>query len=87
MPQLKTGSVVQSVAGHDEGFFAVVKVENDFVYIANGKTRLLENPKKKNPKHLRVSAEVFEPMRMETNKKLKKALWPYNYGGLTPSDD
>ena len=87
MPQLKTGSVVQSIAGHDEGFFAVVKIENGFAYIANGKTRLLENPKKKNPKHLRVSTEVFELMRMETNKKLKKALWPYNYGGLTPSDD
>jgi len=87
MSQLKTGSVVQSVAGHDEGFFAVVRVENGFAYIANGKTRLLETPKKKNPKHLKVSTEVLEPMRMETNKKLKKALWPYNYGGLTPSDD
>ncbi len=87
MPQLKTGSLVQSISGHDKGFFAVVNIDNNFVYIANGKSRLIENPKKKNPKHLRVSDIVFDLKRMETNKKLKKALWPFNYGELTPSDD
>lgn len=87
MPELKIGSVVQNISGHDEGFFVVVKIDNSFVYIANGKSRLLEKPKKKNLKHIRLSGTVLELKRMETNKKLKKALWPFNYGGLTPSDD
>ena len=87
MPELKVGSVVQSISGHDRGFFAVVKIDSGFAYLANGRSRLLESPKRKNPRHLRVSNTVFDPMRMETNKKLKKALWPFNYGGLTPSDD
>lgn len=87
MPELKVGSVVRNISGHDQGFFAVVKIDSSFVYLADGRSRLLEKPKKKNPKHLRVTNTVIDPMRMETNKKLKQALWPFNYGGLTPSDE
>ncbi len=87
MPELKVGSVVQSISGHDRGFFAVVKIDSSFAYLADGRSRLLDKPKKKNPKHLRVTNTVIDPMRMETNKKLKQALWPFNYGGLTPSDE
>lgn len=87
MPELTVGSMVQSISGHDKGFFAVVKIDNGFAYLADGRSRLLDKPKKKNPKHLRVSNTVFDPMRMETNRKLREALWPYNYGGLTPSDE
>lgn len=87
MPELKVGSVVRSISGRDKGFFTVVKIDRRFAYLADGRSRLLEKPKRKNPKHLRVTNTVFDPMRMKTNKKLKQALWPFNYGGLAPSDE
>ena len=40
--ELKIGAVVQSVRGHDEGFFAVLQREGKFAYLANGKQRPLE---------------------------------------------
>ena len=46
--ELKIGSVVQNQSGHDKGFFAVVKIDGPFVYMANGESRLLNSPKKKN---------------------------------------
>ena len=51
---------------HDRGFFAVVKIDSSFAYLADGRSRLLDKPKKKNPKHLRVTNTVIDPMRMET---------------------
>ena len=87
MPELRVGSVVQRISVHDWGFFALVIIYCSFSYLADGRSRLLDKPKKKNPKHLRVTNTVIDPMRMETNKKLKQALWPFNYGGLTPSDE
>ena len=49
--QIKQGSVVKSMAGHDsDRFYVVVRLEGDFAYIADGKVRKLENPKKKTPK-------------------------------------
>ena len=42
----KPGTVVRNAGGHDVGFFMVVSFDGKFVYIANGKSRLLEKPKK-----------------------------------------
>ena len=51
--QIKQGSVVKSIAGHDsDRFYVVVRLEGDFAYIADGKVRKLESPKKKRLKHL-----------------------------------
>ena len=41
----KPGTVVRNQGGHDVGFFIVVSFDGKFVYIANGKSRLLEKPK------------------------------------------
>ncbi|MDE6557546.1 MAG: KOW domain-containing RNA-binding protein [Clostridia bacterium] len=51
------GGVVQSVQGRDDGKYYVIAevLENGFVLVADGKTRTLENPKKKNVKHLRLT--------------------------------
>ncbi|MGI5894536.1 MAG: KOW domain-containing RNA-binding protein [Candidatus Merdivicinus sp.] len=70
----KSGAVVQSIRGHDEGYFAVVRVEGAFAYLANGKQRPLEKPKKKNLKHLRATSTVLDLARIQTNRQLKAAL-------------
>jgi len=49
---IAAGMVVKSMAGHDSGsYYAVMRVENGFAYIADGKLRKVERPKKKNPLH------------------------------------
>ena len=47
------GAVVKAIAGREsEELFIILKVENNFAYLINGKSRPIENPKKKNIKHL-----------------------------------
>lgn len=50
------GGVVQSVQGRDAGrYYVITEVLNGgFVFVADGRARTLENPKKKNVKHLRL---------------------------------
>ena len=51
--------VVKSVAGHDSGkLYCVISRDEGFALIVNGKTRKLDNPKRKKEKHL-------EPMNIE----------------------
>ena len=47
------GDVVVSTAGHDKGSYGIViAVENGFAWVANGKTKRIDDPKKKNLRHL-----------------------------------
>lgn len=47
------GMFATSIAGHDKGqMYIIIKEEGDFAYLADGRTRALENPKKKRKKHL-----------------------------------
>lgn len=72
------GNIVCSKAGRDKGYFmVVVKSENGFVYVCDGKERPLERPKRKNLKHLQLTATVLETDSFKTNKSLKKALAIY----------
>ena len=71
---ISVGTVVKAKAGRDkEGFFVVVRTEEGFVYIADGKRRRVENPKKKNPIHLSVTNTVLSDS-MDTNRKIRAAL-------------
>lgn len=72
--ELKIGAVVQSLRGHDEGFFAVVRMEEKFAYLANGKLRPLEKPKKKNLRHLNDTGITLDLTKIQTNRQLKAAL-------------
>lgn len=71
---IAAGMVVKSMAGHDSGsYYAVIRVENGFAYIADGKLRKVESPKKKNPLHLQKTLTTVELVDI-TNKKLRSAL-------------
>ena len=72
---LETGRVVKSIAGRDCGYLlAVLSQENNYVFVCDGKERPLENPKKKNLKHLIKTNVVLTTEDMESNRKLRKAL-------------
>lgn len=76
--EIIAGMVVRSVAGHDKGgFFVVLRTEEGYAYIADGKRRLVENPKRKKFRHLRPTKSELA-IKGITNKKLRGLLMPFN---------
>ena len=50
---LNISDVVVSTAGHDQGeIFYVISTDDQFLYLANGKDRTLDKPKRKKRKHV-----------------------------------
>ena len=73
---LTVGTVVKAKAGRDkDGFFVVVKIDEGFAYICDGKRRRIENPKKKNVIHLHATNTVADSM--DTNRKIRQFLSAY----------
>lgn len=71
----KIGSIVIGNAGRDsDNYFAVVGVDEKFVYICNGKQRPIERPKRKNPKHITLTGFEIDAENMATNRRLRKTL-------------
>lgn len=72
------GTIVKACAGRDgDDYFVIVAHDVDgFVYIANGKSRKLLKPKKKNVKHLQFTKTVIE-LDCITDKKLRNFFREY----------
>ena len=76
--EIQKGSVVRSKAGRDKGIvFMVLSLEADSAYIADGKKRKVENPKRKKLKHLQGYNDVLNIEGEVTNSKVRKALAVY----------
>lgn len=72
---LKKGLIVRSKAGRDKGeFFVVIELNEDFAFIADGKTRKLDKLKKKNNKHLFLTNSLIDLNKDITDKKIRTAL-------------
>lgn len=75
-------NIVKATAGRDTGkFFFVLAVQGDFLLLADGKHRRVENPKRKRQKHVALVGEshslVAEKIRSGekiTNSELRKAI-------------
>ena len=81
--------IVRSIAGRDKGkVFFVLDTEGEFLMLADGKTRKLENPKRKKRKHTAFvtssDCRVAEKIRSEekvTNSELRRTLAEYGGDG------
>lgn len=74
------GSIVRALAGRDKGgFFVVLGVEGPFAYIADGRRRKVQIPKKKKLIHLSPTTTVYEGS-CETNPQIRKILRTFNGG-------
>lgn len=70
---LQTGCVVISTAGKDrDGWMVVVRTDNG-IWVADGRHRRIESPKRKNPRHLRLTPYRVESS-VATNRELRRAL-------------
>lgn len=75
------GSIVRAKSGRDKGgFFVVLGTEQQFAYIADGKRRRVEKPKKKKLIHLAPTNTVYEGS-TDTNPKIRKILNEFINGG------
>ncbi len=55
MQDYEIGDVVISKAGHDKGLsYVIINIDKDFVYLADGRLKKIEKPKKKNVKHIHI---------------------------------
>ena len=77
------GRIVCSKSGRDKGYFlVVVKEENGFLFVCDGKERPLSKPKKKNPKHLALTNTVLDDSSYSTDKSLRRSLAIYRVSVL-----
>ena len=68
------GLIVYAMAGRDKGrYFVVLEAEKGYALIADGKTRKLAKPKRKNAKHLRMTGTKIALTQI-TDKKLRVLL-------------
>ncbi len=68
--------IVRVAAGKDSGRLMAVTAEKDgCLYVCDGRKRRLNAPKRKNPKHLLFTPLTLEESQLETNKKLRAALY------------
>lgn len=68
------GSIVTATAGRDKGgCFVVLATDGRFAFIADGKRRRVEAPKRKNLIHLRATNTVIEGL-PATNPQVKRVI-------------
>ncbi|MGN1111881.1 MAG: hypothetical protein ACI4RP_01640 [Acutalibacteraceae bacterium] len=73
------GLVVRAKNGRDKNrFFVVISCDGEYAYIADGKTRRLERPKRKNIKHLFTTNTVIPVDSINTDKLIKAQLRDFN---------
>ena len=71
---LSTEQIVLSLSGHDKDrLFVITKVEDGFCWVANGKDRPLNHPKRKNPRHLRATGRTMALAGL-TDRQLRRNL-------------
>lgn len=76
---IKEGSIVKAKAGRDKDmFFVVVKLQDEYAYIANGRRRKVDAPKKKKLIHLQSTHGTAKSY--QTNREIKNAI--KEFGGL-----
>ena len=69
------GQVVKSLAGRDKGYLlTVISADEAHVFVCDGKERPLNNPKRKNPRHIESVGMCISDNQMASDRALRKAL-------------
>ncbi len=88
MLEAKKGYFVQSLAGHDKGkIYIIESVKEEYVYLVDGKYKLLDSPKKKKKKHVQITYKIDRELEEKLNagltvrdEDIKKAIKHYVNG-------
>ena len=87
--EIARSDIVKSAAGRDKGkIFFVLNVEGEFLLLADGRNRKLEQPKRKKRKHVVFAgpsdSRTAEKIRSEeniTNSELRRTLAAFGENG------
>mgnify|MGYP004443804505 FL=1 len=72
MVRYETGMLAWSLAGHDKHrLYVVTGVEEEYVYLCDGRLKPLERPKKKNIRHIQIRHEIPEELQGKTTETMK----------------
>ena len=72
--EIVKGSLVRACAGRDkDSLFVAVGISGGFVYICDGKSRPLERPKRKNPKHISPAGKTIDMSEL-SDKSLRRLI-------------
>lgn len=71
--EVRPGQLVSSTQGRDTGryYLVVSNFEDNFILVTDGEYRGIENPKKKNPKHLKIWPHLSETFAQKLAEKSK----------------
>lgn len=73
--EFRKGELVVCTAGREkERLMCVTEFDGKYVYVCDGKERLLNNPKRKNPKHVKKTNKQIPDSMFLTDRALRKAL-------------
>ena len=77
--ELKKGTIVYSLAGHDKGDFQVIiDYDDKYAKVCDGKYRPLERPKKKKFIHIKLTNTIVDESVLRTNKSIRNILKPFS---------
>jgi large subunit ribosomal protein L14e len=72
---VKSGQIVYSIAGRDKDRIFIIKkvLDENYVLIADGDLRKIDDPKKKKLKHLKITDTIIEDIGQKVDGKHKVA--------------
>lgn len=72
MERFECGMLAWSRAGHDCGqLYVIMDVQDEYVFLTDGRLRPLEKPKKKKKKHVQVIRQIPEELAQLTENNVK----------------
>lgn len=72
MATYRIGEFAKSKAGHDKDeIFIIINIEDEYVYLVDGKNRNIENPKKKKMKHIQPINQTDSELQSKINSNVK----------------
>lgn len=72
MERFEPGMLAWSRAGHDEGqLYVILEVQDEYLYLTDGRLKPLEKPKKKKKKHVQVVRSIPAELRNMSKEAIK----------------
>ncbi len=74
MVKAEKGMLAKSLAGHDQNrLYIIIRTEEEYVWLADGRLKTLEKPKKKKLRHVQIHHRIPEPVNsiLESKKTLR----------------
>lgn len=80
MEEKIVGMLATSKAGHDkDSVYVIIREDGEYIYVADGRVRTMERPKRKNRKHIQLikKKRLLEPENGFDDLEIKKVIKEY----------